>query len=131
MHTHEDELQKNIKQLQLSITIEDVNKKSMRDEIRKNEAKKERRAKVKRSVTWFSTGDALMILRVIRLNLLADKQTTLPVKDHHQTEHNGSPDKKDPTHKGENHNDHTADDDDESQQLTLEEGDTETQTIIR
>lgn len=131
MHTHEDELQKNLKQLQLSITIDDVNKKSMRDEIRKHAAKKQRRAKVKRSVTWFSTAAALMIFSVILLNVFADKQSTLPVKDHHQTEHNGSPDKKDPTHKGENHNDHPADDDDESQQLTLEEGDTETQTIIR
>lgn len=131
MSTHEDELQRNLKQLQLSVSMDDVKKKSMRDEIKKHAVKKQRRFKIKRSAMWFSTAAALMIFSVILLNTFANDQSTLPVKDHDQTEYNGSTENKDPSDYGEDNNDHPAhNDNDEPEQLTIDEGDTETKTIM-
>ncbi|SFB31138.1 hypothetical protein SAMN04488072_11513 [Lentibacillus halodurans] len=128
MNFNEDELQKELKELKTSVSLDPQKKESMKNAIRKHAKKKRKRKKLKQSAIWFSTAAVLFICGVLLVNTINSNQSVLPADDHDQPENKantGDTGKEAADSGQEGDTDDTA-----SQQISVSEQGTETQTIM-
>lgn len=136
MNYNDEELQKELKKLKSSHSLNPQSKESMKTVIQKHAKKKRTRSKLKRSAIWFSTAAALMIGAGLLFNTLNSTQSVMPFEDHNQTEYNDTSEesKEIPAKSGEDEGteESTAptSDPDASQSLTVNEEGTEPGTIM-
>lgn len=129
MKLNDDELQKELKDLKTSASLDPQNKKTMKAAIRKHAKKKRKRAKLKKSAIWLSSAAALLISGVLVFNAINNNESVLPADDHDQSEYND--------HSGreenvpvDNDEEEPADETPDSPEFSVNEQGTETQTIM-
>lgn len=129
----QEELERELKKLKISASMDKNKKKSMKKEIRKHAAKRRRRIKMKRSIPWISTAAAVVVFSVILLSTFTNDESTLPIKEHGQSEYSESIDSK---HKepheneGEDHDDPKDNGEQDFNHIEVNEEGTETKTIM-
>lgn len=118
MKYNEDELQKELKELKISGSINQHKKESMKWTIKEHARKKRRRRKYKQVIVWASTAAALFLACIVLFHMIDNNQSVLPADDHGETEHENSI-----------HHKQSADTSEEMT-LSVHEGETEKKTII-
>jgi len=103
MNHNEEELQKELKELKLSNSLDRQKKKSMRSAIKKHAQKKRKRKKWKKAAIWTSTAAALFLASIFVFQLIYNNPSVLPADDHNESyeeytgdkEPSGHPDEED------------------------------------
>ncbi|WP_164670578.1 hypothetical protein [Virgibacillus doumboii] len=122
MNYNDDELQKELKELKASVSLDPDKKESMKAVIRKHARKKRKQKKLKQSAIWFSTAAAFFIGSILLFNSINDSQSVLPADNHNQMENTGN-ESKEPADAGDK-------DDTTDKKISVNEQGTETQTIM-
>jgi hypothetical protein len=131
MNLNDDELQKELKDLKTSASLDPQKKESMKMAIIKHAKKKRKQAKLKQSAIWLSTAAALLICGVLVTNIINNNQSVLPTEEHDTSEYNESTSEK--AQEPADNSDDTAETFEDSQvpeELSVTEQGTETQTIM-
>lgn len=90
MNRNDDELQKELKQLKSSVSLDPQKKESMKTAIQKHARKKRKQAKFKKSAIWLSTAAALLICSVLLTDIITNNQSVLPTEEHDTFEYSES-----------------------------------------
>ncbi|WP_156291606.1 hypothetical protein [Oceanobacillus salinisoli] len=133
MNPNDEELQKELKDLKISVSMDSQKKESMKTAIRKHARKKRKRTTLKKAAIWLSTAAALLVSGVLVMNIINSNQSVLPTEEHDTSQLSENTSEKEPADNRTEENTDTAetfDNAQEPEELSVTEQGTENQIIM-
>jgi len=96
MKHNKDDMQKELRELKTTSSLNPQDKKAMISVIRKHARKKPKRKKLKQAAIWASTAAALFLAGILVFQMIDNDQSVLPADDHEGSEHDDNTDNKEP-----------------------------------
>ncbi|MFA1819398.1 hypothetical protein ACDX78_04190 [Virgibacillus oceani] len=128
MKHNKDDMQKELRELKTTSSLNPQQKESMKSAIRKHAKKKPKRKKLKQATIWASTAAVLFLAGILVFHMIENDQSVLPADDHEGSEHDEKTGDKEPAddENQEASNDETTN----PKSFSVSEGETENGTIM-